>query len=95
MISTVASVNRDYIDFDTSGEFLSLPYTYTADRVRPRVSQDNGHTNNNGIALLEFCKQTGLRIINGRCGQDDGVGKYTFVGSRGCSLVDNALKPIF
>ena len=59
------SVNRDYIDFDTSGEFLSLPDDYTADRVRPRVSQDNGHTNNNGIALLEFCKQTGLRILNG------------------------------
>ena len=48
-------MNRDYIDFDTSGEFLSLPADdYTADRVR--VSQDNGHTNNNGIALLEFCK---------------------------------------
>jgi len=85
------SVNRDYIDFDTSGEFLSLPDDYTADRVRPRVSQDNGHTNNNGIALLEFCKQTGLRILNGWCGPDDVVGKYTFVGSRGCSLVDYVL----
>ena len=56
------SANRDYIDFDTSGEFLSLPDDDTADRVRPRVSQDNGHTNNNGIALLEFCKQTGRAV---------------------------------
>ena len=57
------SVNPDYIDFDTSGEFLSLPDDYTAGRVRPHVLQDNGHTNNNGIALLEFCKQTGLRTV--------------------------------
>ena len=29
--------------------------------------------------------------MNGRCGDDSGVGKFTFVGSRGCSLVDYVL----
>ena len=87
------SVNPDYIDFGTSGEFLSLPDDYTAGRVRPHVLQDSGHTNNNGIALLELCKQTGLRVLNGRCDQDAGIGKYSFVGSRGCSLVDYVLAP--
>jgi hypothetical protein len=44
--------------------------------------------NNNGTLLLDLCKQTGLRIFNGRVGNDKGIGKYTFIGSRGSSLVD-------
>ena len=49
--------------------------------------------NNNGNLLLEFCKQTGLRILNGRVGRDANIGKYTFFGyrSRGSSLVDYVL----
>ena len=43
-----------------------------------------GHNN-------DFFKQTGLRIMNGRVGNDGGVGRFTFVGSRGRSLVDNVL----
>lgn len=42
----------------------------------------------NGRKLLEFCKLNGLRICNGRFGQDRGVGKYTYVGSTGSSVVD-------
>ena len=41
--------------------------------------------------MLDFCKQTSLRILNGRCAEDAGIGKYTFIGSRGCSLVDYVL----
>lgn len=29
--------------------------------------------------------------MNGRVGNDQGVGKYSFVGNSGCSLVDNVL----
>ena len=57
----------------------------------PRSSEDEVHVNNNGLLLLDFCKQTGLRIMNGRVGNDQGIGKYTFVGSRGRSLVDYVL----
>ena len=32
-----------------------------------------------------------MRIINGRVGADKGIGKYTFVGSRGSSVVDYVL----
>ena len=46
---------------------------------------------NNGLLLSEFCKQTGLRIMNGMLGEDKGVGRYTFVGSRGSSVVDYVL----
>ena len=38
--------------------------------------------------LLELCKQTGLRILNGRVGDDKGIGRYTYVGSSGSSLVN-------
>ena len=51
----------------------------------PRYSQDEGYTNSNGLLLLDFCRQTGLRIMNGGVGNDEGVGKYMFVGSRGSS----------
>ena len=37
---------------------------------------------------LVFCKQTGLRIMNGRMGNDSGIGCYTFVGHRSCSVVN-------
>ena len=35
-----------------------------------------------------MCRQTGLRILNGRVGNDLTIGKCTFVGSRGSSLID-------
>ena len=57
----------------------------------PRYSENKGHVNNNGLLLLDFCKQTGVRIMNGRVRCDREIGKYTFVGSRGSSVVDYAL----
>ena len=68
-----------------------LPDDYVPDRYMSRYSQDKGHVNNNGLLLLDFCKQTGVRIMNGRVGSHRGVGKYTFVGSRGSSVVDYVL----
>lgn len=41
--------------------------------------------------MLEFCKRTGLRIMNGRIGNDNGIGRYTFVDDRCSSLVDYVL----
>ena len=67
------------------------PDEYIPDVELPRFSEDKGHVNNNGLLLLEFCKQTGLRIVNGRVGIDKGMGKCTFVGSRGYSVVDYVL----
>ena len=47
--------------------------------------------NSNGAKLLGFCKATGLIIINGRCGLDKGVGKYTFSKENQNSTIDYAL----
>lgn len=46
-----------------------------------------GKLNNNGTMLLDLCKQTGLRILNGRC-RNDKYGSYTYIGPNGSSLVD-------
>ena len=46
------------------------------------------NVNSNGRKLLDFCKLNGLRICNGRFGQDKGVGKYTYIGSTGSSVVN-------
>lgn len=85
------SSNADFVVDDDVRNMDCLPDGYTPDHFMQRYSQDVGHINNNGLLLLDFCKQTGLRIMNGRVGSDKGVGKYTFVGHRGCSLVDYVL----
>lgn len=40
------------------------------------------------VKLLDFCRFNGIRICNGRLGADYGVGKYTYVGSTGSSVID-------
>ena len=53
--------------------------------------------NSNGVKLLELCRETGVRIVNGRVGSDKNVGQYTCVNFQGRSLVDYILasKPMF
>ncbi|MCG8034648.1 MAG: endonuclease/exonuclease/phosphatase family protein, partial [Candidatus Thiodiazotropha taylori] len=85
------SVNPDFVTDDDPAHMDVLPEEYTSDRFMQRFSEDAGHVNNNGLLLLELCKQTGLRIMNGRVGNDNGIGRYTFVGHRGSSLVDYVL----
>ena len=53
----------------------------------PRWSQDK-IINANGRKLLDFCKLNILCIANGRLSSDRGVGKYTYVGSTGRSVID-------
>ena len=47
--------------------------------------------NDNGFLLIDFCIQTGLRVANGRVGEDATEGKCTYEGSNGSSLVDYVL----
>ena len=48
-------------------------------------------SNKHGIQLLELCKTIGLLIINGRLGQDKGIGDFTRQDTTGCSVVDYML----
>ena len=44
-----------------------------------------------GVLLLEFCKQAGFVILNGRVGDDAGVGQYTCITANGSSVGDYVL----
>ena len=78
----------DFVEHDNYDPYVHvLPDDYTNDMFLPRNSQDT-IVNRNGKLLIDFCKESGLRIINGRIGEDAEVGKYTFIGSQGKSVVD-------
>jgi hypothetical protein len=77
----------DYIVDDMS-EHVPLPDDYIVDvPVCSRASRDTV-INSNGTRLLELCKSTGLRIVNGRKGTDANIGHFTCITARGKSLVD-------
>ena len=75
---------------DDNSIHLPLPDDYILDEFIPSTSQDK-NMNSNGTLLLEFCKQTNMRILNGRHGSDKGVGKFTCHTHRGQSVVDYVL----
>ena len=54
---------------------------------RHRVSKDNV-SNNEGNLLIEICRSNNLFILNGRCGNDKGIGAFTF---RNTSVIDYSL----
>ena len=81
----------DYVADDTNCTFIQLPDDYVSDSVMPRASRDRGQLNEHGHALLDLCRRTGIRIVNGRLGDDSGIGDFTFINSRGRSVVDYVL----
>ena len=84
------STCQDFVIYDNNANTHALPYGYIIDENLPRFSEDH-IINQNGRWLLEFCVLNNLRICNGRVGADKGIGKFTFVGSTGCSVVDYVL----
>lgn len=85
-LNSRVGTEQDFVIYDNRKNDL-LPDDYVPDDFLLRNSQDK-IINANGRKLLDFCKQNGLRICNGRLGADKNVGKFTFIGSMGRSLVD-------
>ncbi len=56
-----------------------------------RVSVDKKPVNDHGADLLSICIASGLRIMNGRCFADKGVGKATFIRGECQSVLDYLL----
>ncbi|VDI30527.1 Hypothetical predicted protein [Mytilus galloprovincialis] len=54
-----------------------------------RHSEDTKAPNSFGQRILQLCKSSGLRICNGRFGEDSG--KITFNNKNGCSVIDYLL----
>ena len=65
-------------------KIISLHIIDTDKRVIPdRVSEDTKPPNEHDVLLLELCKQAGFVILNGRVGDDAGVGQYTCITANG------------
>ena len=82
-------LKRDYIAFDDNNSFIDDD-NYTPDITMTRASLDN-KCNSFGQKLLDLCKGACMRIVNGRLGDDFGVGNFTFISSQGMSLIDYLL----
>ena len=67
----------DYIEYDNN-LYVPVPDDYIADNPSnetQRCSCDKREPDEFGRKLLALCQSTGLRILNGRFGNDDGIGK--------------------
>ena len=86
------ATSPDFVVDDSNRHVDVLPDEYTIDsNVTQRVSQDTVRPDSNGLLLLELCRQTGMRILNGRTGNDANVGKYTRIAPNGSSVIDYML----
>ena len=81
----------DYIENDEIDAFLPIDDHYEPDTpLSLRKSADKDFINTSGQLLIEFCKSTGYRILNGRINKENSCA-FTCFTSRGNSVVDYAL----
>ena len=81
----------DYCVSDDIDDVVKLPYNYIRDVPVPRNNLDNSPVNQHGESLLNLCKSTGIRIINGRL-LGDSAGFYTCFSANGApSVIDYML----
>ena len=83
----------DFIRDDEIAENLFLPEDYLSDQiVKDRTSLDKlSGVQGHGKNLLNFCKSTSFRIMNGRWEEGEEIGKFTCFKPTGNSLVDYCL----
>ena len=80
--------NPDFCTNDDISEQVDLPFHYVQDTEIPRQNIDNAKVDMQGKALLNLCKASGLRIVNGRF-LGDRIGFYTCFNYKGApSVID-------
>jgi hypothetical protein len=87
----------DFCDNDATDEVIELPYHYIQDMNIPRSNSDKSKPDKNGSKLLDLCKASGMRIVNGRC-LGDSLGYFTCFSHTGApSMIDYMLasRPLF
>ena len=84
---------NDFIPDDDSNFVVNDFQVYNADSFNiPRASKDT-IVNNFGLSLLSLCCSFNLHMLNGRSGNDAGVGNFTCLSNNinGAILVDYVL----
>ena len=77
-------VNTSHLMFSLMSCQMNIPYCSDPDLLK-RVNPVTGH-NEFGTRLIQLCKASGLRIVNGR--HTDGYANYfTFNGANGMSVI--------
>ena len=66
-----------YFDSETCNFFSQANSLEPYNIAITRQSHDK-HTNNHGYKLIDICKNNNIFILNGRFGNDRGMGGYTF-----------------
>ena len=81
----------DFIETENNEEvFLPLPEIFENNTFsKSRINQDKKY-NNFGLELKDICISANMYILNGRT-LGDFTGEYTYIGYRGCSVVDYVL----
>ena len=79
------NIQPDYVLHDESDHCIIDDLCCKYDNAMPRNNLDQKRTNNSGKLLLNTCKETGMRIVNGRT-TGDLFGKQTCITYNGCSL---------
>lgn len=84
------SLEPDFILSDESPFASHTDTHYISDLTLPRNNLDTKRLNNSGKSLLSLCRESGLRIVNGRT-IGDLLGNFTSIHYNGCSVVDYTL----
>ena len=89
------STENDYTENteeNSLDEYLPTPEDFELDNpIEPRSSLDSNETSGHGKDLINFCRTSGFRIVNGRLGDDKKARNFTCHTPAGSSLVDYCL----
>ena len=88
--STTGTLN-DYVnESENDSNYIYLPQEYDFDKFTKNRNNQGIHTNLYGEKLINITISTKMRILNGRT-LGDYIGKYTYIGHNGVSVVDYVL----
>ena len=85
----IISFTTDSDDFCVATNHINFPSNLNSNI--PRFSRDKHCVNIHGQELLRLCKNTNIRILNGRYGNDKEIGDFTCIKTNGKSLIDYML----
>ncbi|XP_063447953.1 uncharacterized protein LOC134727502 [Mytilus trossulus] len=80
---------NDFLDPLLQDNISFIDYENDRQDFVQRHSEETKAPNSFGQRILQLCKSSGLRICNGRFGEDSG--KITFNNKNGCSVIDYLL----